>query len=363
MHVAITMQHPAHVHFFRPTIRALEAADHTVNVYVRDKSVTSDLLDAYGIDHEVLITGQPSSLCSLARVQATYEARLLRRALSSRPDVMAAIGGTAVAHVAGLVGARSVVFTDTEHATLVNRLTFPFADRVVTPECFQADAGAGHVVYPGYHELAYLHPDRFTPDQSVLDEVGLSQDERFVVLRLISWQASHDVAAAGLDDPAEVVERLEATGARVLVTAEGDLPPALEDRQATVAPHRMHHLLAHADLFVGEGATMAAESAVLGTPAVYVNTLRMGYTDELEARYGLLFNCQGYYRHHNALRQAEAILESGIDWSARRERLLAETVDTTRVIYSAIVDDEVDVDRPPREGSVDRPAIAPAGGH
>lgn len=84
---------------------------------------------------------------------------------------------------------------------------------------------------------------------------------------------------------------------------------------------------------------MAAESAVLGTPAVYVNTLRMGYTDELEARYGLLVNCQGSYRHRRALEAAERILDDdATDWEARRRRLLEETVDTTETVLASLLE-------------------------
>ncbi|WP_255194944.1 DUF354 domain-containing protein [Halorarius litoreus] len=340
MDVVVTMQHPAHVHFFKHAIRRLEDGGHTVHVFARDKAVTADLLEAYDIDHELLAGAAPGSLPGLARTQLTYEVRLLRRALAIRPNVMAAIGGVAVSHVAALVGARSVVFTDTEHADLINRLAFPVADRVVTPTCFHESVDGDHRTYPGYHELAYLHPDRFEPDPSVPRDLGLDPDERFVVLRVISWDASHDVDASGFDSVREVVERLEATGARVLVAAEGDdVPPAVADRQVSVEPHRMHDLLAYADLFVGEGATMAAESAVLGTPAVYVNTLRMGYTDELEARYGLLVNCQGAFRHQRALEVAERLLDDeATDWAARRERLLTESVDTTETVLEVLLD-------------------------
>jgi predicted glycosyltransferase len=77
---------------------------------------------------------------------------------------------------------------------------------------------------------------------------------------------------------------------------------------------------------------------VLGTPAVYVNTLRMGYTDEIEARYDLLYNCQGTYRHANALETAVDILDGteGDDWEARRERLLDEKSDTTETVLTAL---------------------------
>lgn len=338
MRYIITIQHPAHVHFFKHAIRELKTNSHDVSVFARDKEVAVDLLDAYGIEHEVLVDGQSDGVGGMLFGQTLWEYRLLERARSIEPDVMAGIGGTAVAHVGALCGARSVVFTDTEHAP-GNTITFPFADEIWTPACFADDAGAKQEQYPGYHELAYLHPDRFEPDPSVLETVGLDPDERFVVLRLVSWTASHDVGEGGFEDVSDVVDRLEATGARVLITSEAPLPEELEDNRATVAPHRMHDLLAYADCFVGEGATMAVESAVLGTPAVYVNTLRMGYTDEIEAKYGLLYNCQGTYRHHNALETAVEILDGEgeeTDWDDRRERLLDDTVDTTDVILSTL---------------------------
>ncbi len=336
----VAIQHPAHVHFYKHAIRELENEGWEVWIVVRDSEVATDLLDAYGFEYIVL--GRSASGVRLLAAQALYEAKMLRHAREFQPKVMTAIGGSAVSHVARATGARSVVFTDTEHATLTNRLMAPFADEIWTPECFHVDFGEKQVRYPGYHELAYLHPDRFTPDESIREAVELGEDEEYVVLRLVSWEASHDAGAGGMDDVGDVVDRLEATGVSVLITAEGDIPSRVRDRRVDIPPHGMHDLLAEAALFVGEGATMAAESAVLGTPAVYVNTLRMGYTDELEARYGLLYNCQGAFRHRMALETAEAILsgEETRDWGAARERLLDEKVDTTDVILEALTDDE-----------------------
>ncbi len=337
--ICVAIQHPAHVHFYKHAIRELED-DYEISIVVRDSEVATDLLDAYGFEYRVL--GRSASGLRLIASQALYEAKMLRHARAFEPDVMTAIGGSAVAHVARVTGAKSVVFTDTEHAALTNKLMAPFADEIWTPECFHADFGPKQIRYPGYHELAYLHPDRFSPDETIRDDVGLEPDEEYAVLRLVSWDASHDAGAGGIDDVGDVVDRLEATGTTVLITAEGDLPRRLHDRRVDIAPHRMHDLLSSAALFLGEGATMAAESAVLGTPAVYVNTLRMGYTDELEARYGLLYNCQGAYRHVMALDAAESILSNAedTDWQSARERLLDEKIDTTNVIRTALTGDE-----------------------
>jgi len=347
--VCITIQRPPHVHFYRHAIRALEDSGRTVHVFVRDSQITTALLDRYGIDYTVLADHvDGGSLPRLARMQATYELRLLRAVRAIQPDVITGIGGVAAAHVSSLTDARSVVFTDTEHATLSNALMKPFADEIWTPACFGRDFGAAHVRYPSYHELAYLHPERFEPDPGVLDAADVDPDRPLAVVRVTAWDALHDVGAAGVDDPADVVRSLEASGAQVRITAETPLSDGLSDRRLDLRPDRIHDLLAFATLYLGEGATMAAESAVLGTPAVYVNTLRMGYTDELEAKYELLVNCQGSFRHDRALRVAERILsgELSTDWAEHRRRLLRRTTDTTDVILEALgagtVDGDVD---------------------
>ena len=62
----------------------------------------------------------------------------------------------------------------------------------------QVDLGRKHIRYNGFHELAYLHPNRFKPDISVLDELKVKEGEKFVILRFVSWNATHDFGQAGL---------------------------------------------------------------------------------------------------------------------------------------------------------------------
>lgn len=336
MRVVVTIQHAGHVHFFKHVVDELMARGHVVRVYARDNEASVDLLESCDVDYEVL-AGASDSLLSLAAAQGVYEARLLQRATSFDPDVMTAIGGVAVSHVASLVGARSVVFYDTEHATLIRRLAFPFADTVCTPECFTDDLGTRHVRYPAYHELAYLHPEQFTPDGRVLEAVDVDPERDTVLLRLGDWSSSHDVGVSGIDDPVELVEKLESVGAEVLLSAEGDLPPELRPRAFSLPPDRFHDLLAAIDLYVGEGGTTAAECAALGTPAVYVSELRLGYLDELESEYGLVVNCADPDRNDAAFEAACRLLEKpAAEFERRRERLLVEKVDPTEFIVDQL---------------------------
>lgn len=337
MTVIFSIQHPAHVHLFRNAIKILSSEGHEVSTLVRKKDINLTLLDSYNINY-TLLAGEPSSSLHLPFVQLKYEWGVLRAAQRLNPDLLIGVGEPSITHAATLSDARSLVFTDTEHATLQNLLAFPFADRVYTPECYQDDIGDKQVRYPGYHELAYLHPNRFDPDPSVLTAAGVDPDEQFVVLRLVSWDAMHDVGESGFRDVRDVVRTIEATGARVLITSEADLPAAVEDRRVRVDPQQIHHLLAHANLYLGESSTMATESAILGTPSVFVNSNTLGYTDELAEEYGLVFSFSGDDRHERGLSRALELLETDDPerWARRRRALLQDKIDTTSFIVETV---------------------------
>ena len=235
------------------------------------------------------------------------------------------------------MGKKSVVFTDTE-LTRFNWLVFPFADIICTPSCFKKHIGLKHVRYNGYHELAYLHPKYFKPDSSVLDDLDLSKNDKFFILRLISWSAYHDVNLKGLkkEEETEFIKMLEEHG-HVFITSERKLSKELEKYRLNIPPHEVHSLLYYADLYIGEGGTMAAEAAILGTPAIHIESTSKGIATgelsgnflELRDKYGLLY----FYPDQNqALEKAISILEnknSKNEWRKRRERLLSDKIDVT----------------------------------
>lgn len=249
-----------------------------------------------------------------------------------------AIGEPGITHVSKLVGARSILFADTERSKLQKKISVPIADQVYTPEAFQNDLGSHQISYPGYHELAYLHPNRFTPNPAVLDKAGLEENERFVILRSVSWDAVHDVGDSGFENIVDIVSVLEETGVKVIITSEGDLPDTIKNYQLSIDPHQIHHLMFYADLFIGESATMATESAILGTPAIFVSSSTRGYTEELEEKYGLVFNYNCEDRNRLGMNKAIEILndnDSG-KWDSRRQNMLDEKSDMTEYVVSEL---------------------------
>jgi len=326
MRLLVDVLHPAHVHFFRHLAETTRAEGGEVYFTARQKDVTIELLEAYDLPYEVL-TRIGGGFAGLVREMAVRTAKLTRRVRSFEPDLMLGIMGPVIAPVGRITGVPSWVYYDTETARLTNTYAYRLAHRVYLPECYHGAAPDSARRYPGFHELGYLHPDRFTVDRSIRAEVGVGPDEPFAVVRIVSWEASHDVGDTGFSDASAFVRRL-AGKIRVVVTGERGVPDDLRPYALNMPPHRIHHLLAEADLYVGEGATMGAEAAILGTPAVFVHTARLGYMLELEDRWSLLWNTSSQAEAERYSDEVRADLDSTrAAWAERRAEMLKHRID------------------------------------
>ncbi len=326
MRLLFDVLHPAHVHFFRHLAETALAEGGDVLFTAREKDVTLELLRAYDLPHEVL-TGIGGGAVGLAREMVVRTLKLTRRVRRFRPDLMLGIMGPVIAPVGRATGVPSWVYYDTETATATNRFVYPLCSRLFLPESYRGPAPKKAVRYPGYHELAYLHPSRFTADATVRQEAGLGPDEPFAVVRLVSWEASHDVGDTGFANPVRFVNELKQR-IRVVITGERGVPPELREHAMTVPPHRIHHLLAEASLYVGEGATMAAEAAILGTPAVFMHTARLGYMLELEERFGLLWNTASQQvAEQRAMEIVADLPAAAAAWAQKRAAMLEAKMD------------------------------------
>ncbi|MCK5611727.1 DUF354 domain-containing protein [Candidatus Pacearchaeota archaeon] len=348
MKVLVGLGHPAHVHFYKNAIWKLTENGHEVRIVSRDKEVALKLLDAYGFEYELYGKYRKNMLGKI--LEFPYNDYLFYKvAREFKPDVLTGILNYTVTHVGKLINKPSIIFTDTEHANLANNIACPFADAICTPVCYNLDLGKNQVRYDGYHELAYLHPDYFKPDPSVLNDLGLTINDKFIILRLVSWEASHDTNANGFSDDFldKLVDSIEKYG-QIFITSEKKIPPKLEKYKIQIPPEKLHSALFYASLFVGEGSTTAVESALLGTPTVHVESLKLksgktvsvteklGYLDELANKYELFFTftdqeqalskCLDFLSDNNAKnKQIE-----------KRDNLLKEKVDVTKFIIDII---------------------------
>jgi hypothetical protein len=336
MRVLFDIVHPAHVHFFKHMVRDLRARGHETAILAREKDVTSALLDLYGLAHDTV--GRPSRRGRLGQLAelARRDLALVRLARRFRADVIVTRNPAGV-QAARLTGAVGIFDTDDGTAAGIHfQAARPFAHWLTSPDCLPERWGPRHVPYAGYKQTAYLHPNHFQPDPAVLDEIGVARDQPFFVVRFVAMQASHDSGEAGmtLDAKREVIARLQRHG-RVFLSCETRIPDEWAALAYKLPAHRLHDLLAFATLVVGDSQTVAAEAAVLGTPALRASTFagRIAYLEELEHRYGLTF---GYHPIASGafLAKLDELLARGsglkASFAAGHQRMLAEKIDVAR---------------------------------
>jgi hypothetical protein len=328
MKVLFNLGHPAHVHLFKNLIFDLEKKGHEVLICARNKEILLHLLNLYELDYITLST-QGTSLFGIAVEMIVRDIRLLKIAKNFKPDLMIAVLDPPISHIGKLLGIPTMTFTDTEHAKLGNLMTIPFTSLIITPSCYYKNLGKKQVKYNGYHELAYLHPNYFTPNPEFLNEIGLKEEDSFIVLRFVSWGASHDIGEHGIQNKLEFVQELEKYG-RVLITSESDLGPDFEKYKIKISPEKLHDLLYYANLYIGEGGTTASEAATLGTHAIHISTTAKycGLFDILHD-YGLMWT---FDDENGVIELSKTLLENNnlrIIGKQKRAFLIKKTVNVT----------------------------------
>ncbi len=319
----IDFNHPAHIHLFKNMIRELSQKGHTFLLSARDRECSFDLLDSYGFDY-IKRKGY-RGIKKLPGI-AAINYFLIKIAGNFKPDILiGGVGNAYIAHTAVLLGRPSYIFDDTEYSRLQNLMTFPFAKRIITPSCFTLNLGKKQIRHKSYHELAYLHPDRFSPEESVLKQAGAKPP--FAVLRFVDLQASHELMDRGIKDKTGLVQELS-RHMQVFISSETSLPPSLEGYRIRLHPSKLHDLLAHASLYIGESATMASESAVLGIPSILVSNSTRGYIRDLEG-YGLVHHVPDCSKALDLALKLLSNKSTGELYQEKRQKMLRDKIDLT----------------------------------
>lgn len=331
MKVAFFVHTPAQAHLWRNIGAELARKGQRIMFFVRDHESTREILNRHGIPYTSYGKQSESRYVKLLQLPMQFRSSL-SLASSFEADIFLGTGLIEV-YVSLFLKKPCIVFDDSEPTPFFERIQWqPIAKVVVTPDCFRKDLGTKQFRLAGYKELAYLSPNWFEPDPSVLDDVGVGKKESYVILRFNAFDAVHDIGRRGfsIEDKYRLVQELEKY-ARVFISSERELPDDLKKYELPIPFDRIHHALYYAELLVGDTGTMATEAAVLGTPAVvcFSSVNRFGNFAELEQKYGLMY---AYTEPARAIQKAVELIQTpGLkeEWRRRREVLLKDKIDVT----------------------------------
>ena len=298
MKIGFYLAHPAHFHLFKHTITSLKDR-HEVFVAYNQKDVLHNLVQSSefaSIAHEVRATVGTGSKFGLLWqfIQKVVGAFFLFA--RKRPDL---VMGTPIliSLIGKILGYKSVIVNEDDFDVVKKTADFgyPHASHILAPSvCRTTQFDDKTITYPGYHELAYLHPNHFTADRTIVDKYFPSSDTYFI-LRFAKLTAHHDDGKTGIttDIALRLIELLSEKGT-VYITSERELESELEPFRIRIDPKDMHHVMAFCSLYIGDSQTMAAEAGVLGVPFIRFNDFvgKISYLDELENTFDLGFGIE-----------------------------------------------------------------------
>ncbi len=334
--VAVFLGHPAQYHLFKLMVAELRDSGKEVLYVIKQKDILQNLLDLENEKYVVIREGRSDSKWGMVKSVLTMEYKMVRFIKKYKIDILI---GTTLSFATKYFTKAKVIIAVEDDASVVpqfSKIAYPYAEVVLSPvSCDNGIYEDKSIKYKGYHKLAYLHPNRFTPDINIVKRY-INTDKPFFLLRFAKLNAFHDLGAniSGMNDQValKIIKLLEPHG-NVYISSERELSGDLKKYKLEINPIHIHHVMAYADIFVGDSQSMAVESAVLGTPSVRFNDFvgKIGVLEELEYKYGLTYGIKStqpelLYNKIADLLKVDNLKEI---MQKRREELLQDKIDVT----------------------------------
>lgn len=328
------ISHPAHFHMFRWVISNLTNDGHDVVIVIRPKDIVEQLCIESGLKY-YKVGERPSTSNKIDLAKALFKRSLDINKIvkKEKPDLLIGSDGV-LAYVGTLNNIPSFEFFDDDYSVikLYANIYFPFYSGLVCPNVTNAGRwGKKKIGYEGYQKLAYLHPNVFSPEKSIVEKY-FSPDEPYFLLRFANLKAHHDGGISGIstDVARKVIEILKHHG-KIFITSERPIEEEFEPYRLNINPLDIHHIMSYATIYIGDSQSMAVEAALLGTPSLRFNDFagKISVLEELEHKYGLTFGIPSKEPNRLYAKINELLAMPNLDkeFQERRLKMLAEKID------------------------------------
>ena len=348
MNILVQLSHPAHFHLYKNVAKNLMDDGHKVFILIKTKDILEDLLKQSGLPYfNILKEAHRKSKFGVFGDMLVRDWRMLRFVRKHKIELLT--GSTPEVAQVGWLTKKYRVNTgedDMRVVPLFQQMSKPFVQTILSPMvCDNWKLEPKSVKYASYHELAYLHPNHFSAEKSVVEKY-FPADTPYFIIRFSSLNAHHDAGIHGIDAKIaqHLIDILKPHG-RIYITSERELEPQFEPYRIPIKTLDMHHVMAFSTLYIGDSQTMAAEAGVLGVPFVRYNDFvgRIGYLNELEnvyhLGYGIKASEEGSAKKlYETVEEILTMPDRREIWQQRRQKMLSEKIDYAQFLTWFIED-------------------------
>lgn len=337
--ILIQVVHPAQYYFYKYIIRRLIDNGNKVIVVITSKDILEQLVISDRISYvNIMRKSHKSSKLGYIFDMVKRNLSIIKISLFNKINILT--GSPIEVPFVGWLLRKSTISIGEDDATVVPNYTksiAPFIDIRLSPvSCNTGKIERSTIHYQGYQKLAYLHPNHFSPDLTILEKYKIELRKPYFLLRFVKLNAHHDKGVSGINTEIaqKLIDILSPIG-NVYITSERELEPQFEKYRLQINPLDIHHVMAFATLYLGDSQSMAVEAAMLGVPSLrfndFVGPKRIGVLVELEEKYKLTYGISSKQPEvlYDKVKEILALPNIREEWQERRQKMLADKIDVT----------------------------------
>lgn len=339
MNILVQLVHPAHYYYYKIVVERLRKDGHRVFIAITTKDILEELVKDAGWEYEnVMLISHKGLKIGYFYDMCARNWRILKMCKKNKVDLLTG-SSVEISQIGWLLRKPSINIGE-DDACIVPKYTnaiAPFLDVRVTPDsCDNGKIEPKSIHYSGFLKLAYLHPNVFSPSESVVKSYGIDVSKPYFLLRFSALKAHHDTGIKGIDDHIadKIIEMLSPFG-RILITSERKLEDRFEQYRLHINPLDIHHIMSFAMIYIGDSQSMANEAAMLGVPSLrfndFVGKKKIGVMEELEHKYGLTcgISPSDPAKLYAKIEEFLSMPNLRDEFQNRRQKMLADKIDVT----------------------------------
>ena len=300
-------------------------------VTARDYAETLQILELEGIPYRPVGKYGGADKVEKLVAYANRAQELVKEIQSKEVHALISLSSPSAIRVAFGLGIPSITLNDTPHAFHVGRLTLPLSTKVIAPlavpknELVKLGAEENKILqYDGVDEVAWVKHHK--PNQHVLMEIGLKEDEPFIVFRPPEEKAAY-LSGLGGTNLVDLMKFVVSKGVKVVLFPRYPDQHKLAERlERIIIPRRALDTLSlyfYSSLIITGGGTMAREGSMLGIPSISLFPLNYPlYVNDYLKRKG--FPIYRFRSYEEALPLISKILKSPESYRINTRSLLVE---------------------------------------
>jgi predicted glycosyltransferase len=290
--VWIDLDNTPHVPFFIPIKKELEKRGFRVLLTARDAFQVCELALKNGLIFKMIGRHYGKNILMKGYGLLRRALALAPFALRNKPDLALSHGSRSQVLLANALGIPTVVLMDYEHAKMPP-LTRPDWEIVPTAIASTKLSGKNVLQYVGLKEDVYV--PFFTPDPTILGELGLSENDLVATVRPPAVEAHYHNPESEVIFAKLIEWILSTSDAKVVILPRNVKQEAAIKKEnklwfstnRVIIPRKAYdglNLLYFSDVVISGGGTMNREAAALGVPVYSIFRGPMGSVDrQLEA--------------------------------------------------------------------------------